>query len=238
MKLKELEKRLEKEPANLGLRVTVAGLLREAGRSVEAVELYRSVAVAYRDQGRRQQAIAVCRSILEIAPDDVPCQGLLAALLASGAPVPAPAAPAVAPRPSASETPLPRPVPYHVADPTSSPQRVPPDEVAEESRADDVQTRPDERSRPGLAQAARRISGMITGDLADQVETRKRPRIAEDQLRKITQPPPTVPVPRVEPDADVMTPAVAQGAIPRDSEDELTVPREKLPPGEGEDPTR
>ena len=65
-RLRDLEKRLEKEPHNLGLRVTVAGMLREAGRSIEAVELYRSVAIAYRDQGRPQQAIAVCRSILAL----------------------------------------------------------------------------------------------------------------------------------------------------------------------------
>jgi len=80
VKLKELEKRLKNEPTNLGLRVQVAGLMREAGRSLEAVELYRSVALAYRDQGRTQQAIAVCRSILEIAPEDSACQGLLAML--------------------------------------------------------------------------------------------------------------------------------------------------------------
>src|SRR3954466_8341715 len=78
--LKELEKRLKQEPTNLGLRVQVAGMLREAGRSIEAVELYRSVALAYRDQGRAAQAVAVCRSILEIAPDDMACQGLLAQL--------------------------------------------------------------------------------------------------------------------------------------------------------------
>ena len=80
--LRELEKRLRDEPENLGLRVMVAGALREAGRHDDAVELYRSVAIAYRDRGRSQQATAVCRSILEIAPDDVRCQALLAALLA------------------------------------------------------------------------------------------------------------------------------------------------------------
>ena len=80
--LKDLEKRLKDEPENLGLRVTVAGAMREAGRQEEAVELYRSVAAAYRDQGRSQQAIAVCRSILEIAPDDIRCHALLASLVA------------------------------------------------------------------------------------------------------------------------------------------------------------
>ncbi|MBX3161281.1 MAG: cyclic nucleotide-binding domain-containing protein [Deltaproteobacteria bacterium] len=82
MKLRELEKRLREEPDNLGLRISVAGALREAGRQDEAVELYRSVAIAYRDQGRTQQAIACCRSILEIAPEDVRCHALLAALIA------------------------------------------------------------------------------------------------------------------------------------------------------------
>ncbi|HEX8113402.1 MAG TPA: tetratricopeptide repeat protein, partial [Kofleriaceae bacterium] len=84
-KLKELEQRLRSEPDNLGLRVAVAGALHEAGRRADAVELYRSVAVAYRDQGRPQQAITVCRSILELAPEDAPCQELLAALLANQA---------------------------------------------------------------------------------------------------------------------------------------------------------
>jgi hypothetical protein len=82
-KLKELEKRLRDEPDNLGLRVMVAGALHDAGRRDDAVELYRSVAIAYRDQGRPQQAITVCRSILELAPNDGPCTELLAALLAS-----------------------------------------------------------------------------------------------------------------------------------------------------------
>ena len=52
-------RRLRDEPDNLGLRVQVAGALRESGRHDDAVELYRSVAIAYRDQGRTQQAIAV-----------------------------------------------------------------------------------------------------------------------------------------------------------------------------------
>ena len=85
-KLKELEKRLKSEPQNFGLRVQVAGLMREAGRSTEAVELYRSVALAYRDQGRTQQAVAVCRSILEIAPDDVACNALLSTLTTGSKP--------------------------------------------------------------------------------------------------------------------------------------------------------
>jgi hypothetical protein len=96
-KLKELEKRLKAEPQNFGLRVQVAGLMREAGRSTEAVELYRSVALAYRDQGRTQQAIAVCRSILEIAPDDVACNALLSTLTTGSKP----SIPSLTPPPSA-----------------------------------------------------------------------------------------------------------------------------------------
>jgi hypothetical protein len=107
-KLKELEQRLRNEPDNLGLRVLVAGALHEAGRRADAVELYRSVAVAYRDQGRPQQAITVCRSILELAPDDAPCQELLAALLARQA------APRASPPPS-------RPSPPPPARPSPSP---------------------------------------------------------------------------------------------------------------------
>lgn len=104
MKIKELEKRLKQEPNNLGLRVQVAGMMRESGRSIEAVELYRSVALAYRDQGRTQQAVAVCRSILEIAPDDTACQGLLSQLLhrsSSTLPPVAPAQPIVPQAPAA-----------------------------------------------------------------------------------------------------------------------------------------
>lgn len=97
MTLKELEKRLKKEPDNLGLRVQVAGLMREAGRSTEAVELYRSVALAYRDQGRTQQAVAVCKAILEIAPDDERCIALLSTLQGRSTPsIPSIAPPATA----------------------------------------------------------------------------------------------------------------------------------------------
>jgi Cyclic nucleotide-binding domain len=87
--LRELEKRLAQEPENLPLRVTVAGMLRESGRATEAVEHYRRVAIAYRAQGRQQQALAVCRSILELAPDDIAIHALLAELTEPKTPVPA-----------------------------------------------------------------------------------------------------------------------------------------------------
>lgn len=89
-KLKELEKRLRDEPENLGLRVMLAGALHDAGRLGDAVELYRSVAIAYREQGRLQQAMTVCRNVLEIAPDDASCQALLATMLGRPRPPPPP----------------------------------------------------------------------------------------------------------------------------------------------------
>ena len=80
MKLRELERRLQAEPDNLDLRVTVAAALREAGRSADAVELYRSAAIAYRDRGQTSQAIVACQELLAIAPDDERGRALVAAL--------------------------------------------------------------------------------------------------------------------------------------------------------------
>jgi hypothetical protein len=137
-KLKELEQRLRTEPDNLGLRVVVASALHEAGRRADAVELYRSVAVAYRDQGRPQQAITVCRSILELAPDDAPCQELLAALVANQAaprasppparPSPPPARPSPSPLPRPTPSPLLRPSSLDTAEPTDRAARVAPEQ--------------------------------------------------------------------------------------------------------------
>lgn len=137
-KLKELERRLRDEPDNLGLRVALAGALLEAGRRGDAVELYRSVAIAYREAGRTQQALTVCRSLLEVAPEDDASQALFAMLTADAEPperlTPAPASlvprvrltpPTLRPPSEDGErassldiTPLPAPLPYHVADPT------------------------------------------------------------------------------------------------------------------------
>jgi hypothetical protein len=243
-RLKELEKRLKTEPDNLGLRVMLAGAMREAGRSTEAVELYRSVALAYRDQGRQQQAIAVCRSILEIAPDDPGCQALLGTLV-----------PAVAParRSSLEETPLPRPVPYHIADPTSAAARVASSEIDSDElpAVEGAKTRPGSEQRPsrtGLAEAARRISGLISErnddlqiDIADELDTRKVRKIDTDQLRKIAGPPPAFDTGKhVKPDDhEMVTPIPGeltdrQDAVtpvpPGDTEEEMTEPRE-LPRG-------
>jgi CRP-like cAMP-binding protein len=66
--LRELEKQLRKQPGSLVVRIRLAALLHVLGRLPEAVDLYRSVAMAYFAQGRLDQAIAVCHSMLEIAP--------------------------------------------------------------------------------------------------------------------------------------------------------------------------
>jgi hypothetical protein len=302
VKLKDLEKRLKQEPDNFSLRVQIAGLMREAGRSVEAVELYRSVALAYRDQGRTQQAIAVCRSILDIAPDDAACQGLLAMLQGRGTPSrppvsststpagrplaqpvePAPREPIVV-RPSPlppekvpnvpslrpatkppsrtptkppqsepmrrssfDETPLPRPIPYHVSDPTSKQL----DKISQGDldlpASEGADTRPGEerrRSPSGLAQAARRISGLISDsrvpqelDLAAELDTRQRRLMTEEELAKIEQPPPTIPVDRIVDEDDLPTPPprdidILVDDLSTDRVDSLTPP----PRGSGSD---
>lgn len=76
-KLRDLEKQLKKEPANLALRLQLAAAYREVGRTGDAVEQYRAVALAYRDDGRIQQAVAVARSALAVAPDDAELRRLV-----------------------------------------------------------------------------------------------------------------------------------------------------------------
>jgi hypothetical protein len=236
VKLKELEKRLATEPDNLGLRVQVAGLMREAGRSVEAVELYRSVALAYRDQGRIQQAIAVCRSVLDIAPDDAACQGLLSSLQAPSASEPF----RRVSRNSIDETPLPRPIPHHVADPTSQRYKV-------SERDLQLPLPPAEVTPPPPRLSA--ASGIPTSqiDAAAEVETRQRVKIRTDQLEKlddVTVPgePSTdrqqrvsspsgqriTPLPRDSP-ATRLTPTIPI-AHDSESDDMLTQPRDALAP--------
>ncbi len=58
-------------------------------------------------------------------------------------------------------------------------------------------------------------------DLAAELDTRPRKKIDTSELRKISQPLPTVPVERVDIDEDSLTPV-------RDS-DQITRPRDKLP---------
>jgi hypothetical protein len=254
-KLEELEKRLQHEPDSLGLRVLLASALHDAGRRDDSIELYRSVAIAYRDQGRTQQAIAVCRSLLAIAPDDQPSQRLLAQLLANRstpprlprAPLPAPAA-AEASAPfhpivddgadptrssSADVTPLPAPLPYHIADPTGSipvvsPAELPPVLPGELPLFPEI---------AGIADAARQISASLISaqppdldDLSGELETRRMPRITDDDLLKISGPPPVVKtgqigVPRVPDLPELAEPPEVQD-LPEPGDDEPTL----LPP--------
>lgn len=67
--VKQLQRRLRNDPDNHALRVKLAGALRDAGRTDEAIAMYREVAVGYRGQGRLSQAAAVCRSALELDPE-------------------------------------------------------------------------------------------------------------------------------------------------------------------------
>jgi cAMP-dependent protein kinase regulator len=69
--VRDAERALEKDPQNLALRLRLAAALRAANRHHDALDVYRSVAVAYQREGRLLQALAVCRSILELAPEDL-----------------------------------------------------------------------------------------------------------------------------------------------------------------------
>lgn len=107
--LDELRLQVAAAPKDLALRLALAGALVAAGQLAEGIELYRSAAIAYRDQGLAAQAVAVCHAVLDLAPGDPVCRGLLAAL----------GEPERRASPYATDrTPLPAPLPYHVADPT------------------------------------------------------------------------------------------------------------------------
>ncbi|MBA3500118.1 MAG: cyclic nucleotide-binding domain-containing protein [Myxococcota bacterium] len=137
----------------------------------------------------------------------------------AGVSVPMPARKMPAPRSSnrLDETPLPVPMPYHVADPTtrglkklSEVDLLPTPDPDDLPVSEDAKTRPGSESgakeppKPnvkGIAAAARRISNaLITSpdDLSAELDTRQRPRIESGELEKITQPPPTVPIERLE----------------------------------------
>lgn len=71
------ERAAKADPQNLVLRLKLAAALRAAGRLHDALDVYRLVAVAYHREGRLLQALAVCRSILELAPEDLETHVLL-----------------------------------------------------------------------------------------------------------------------------------------------------------------
>jgi hypothetical protein len=142
-------------------------------------------------------------------------------------------------------TPLPHPMPHHVADPTTgsntkiSESDLPVAEGAETRPGSEPGTRPE---MSGIANAARRISASLIAssdasglldddDLAAELDTRQRPRIESEQIRKIDAPPPTVPTERIDLVFDeIPTPAPRETpggvADERDSEDERTRPRD------------
>ncbi|HWO21238.1 MAG TPA: cyclic nucleotide-binding domain-containing protein [Kofleriaceae bacterium] len=187
MTLRELERRLEEEPGNLSLRGQVADALRQAGRQAEAVDQYRSIAIAYRDQRQAQQAIAACRSALELAPDDARCRALLGELGAAASGPPGPPEPPEPPEPAeidgkrrrrpstwSEDTPLPAALPHHIADPTSRLRRISEGELP---TTEDAPTRPgtEDGALPevsGIANAARRISATLIGVAAQAAAMR------------------------------------------------------------------
>lgn len=81
--IKDLEQKAQREPQNLAVRLQLAAVLRAAGRREEGTALVRSVALAYHGDGRIAQALAVCRSLLEIEPADLATQALFAELEAA-----------------------------------------------------------------------------------------------------------------------------------------------------------
>jgi CRP-like cAMP-binding protein len=91
--VKELERAVRDEPANLTAKIRLAGAYRDSGQKTDAVRLYRDVAAAYVAQGRRAQAVAVCRGILEIEPGQAETSALLATLGSEGALEPPPSIP-------------------------------------------------------------------------------------------------------------------------------------------------
>ena len=66
--IKELRKQLRDDPANVVLRIRLASLLRDIGEHSEAIEHYLAVAKSYDLSGRSGQALAVCKGVLEFAP--------------------------------------------------------------------------------------------------------------------------------------------------------------------------
>src|SRR5688500_12267669 len=78
--VKDLERAAKDDPGNLVSKVKLAGAYRDLGQKLDAIRLYREVALAYQAQGRRAQAVAVCRGILEIDPGEGETRILLSRL--------------------------------------------------------------------------------------------------------------------------------------------------------------
>jgi hypothetical protein len=251
--LRELEKRLAQEPDNLPLRVTVAGMLRESGRAAEAVEHYRRVAIAYRAQGRQQQALAVCRSILELAPADIAIHALLAELTEPKTPVPAVAgqkpASGVSAGPDATATKVRAAPPaddvdiefsdpgLHVDEPTRDPRRDDDVAVHDDDTDDDDDTRPPPAtgSRPPANALAKVPSPAGTrgaartpaaGSDSPMSSPPVAPRAAGSSPPRPSPQPTQAPLPHV-PKSDLRTPAVG---MPKLAPSGTSSPKSAPPP--------
>jgi cAMP-dependent protein kinase regulator len=220
-RLRELERQVEQNPANLGVRLQLAARYHQLGRTGDAVEQYRAVARAHHDDGRQDQAIAAARTALAIAPHDAELRRLVgsdgsgprAARVLDAAVAVRELEPLRSTTPSGSytPTPLPGPLPYHEADPSEIHRlQSPVVEDEDDGSGDTGETFPEDPTA-GLSSAARRISERLVAlsppvpaplegdDLSSELETRKRPRVdahalALDRLGV----PPTAQFPRVD----------------------------------------
>ena len=215
-KLKELEKRLQQEPGNLGLRIMLASAYRDVARLNEAIDLYRSVAIAYRDQGRIQQAVAVCKSVLELAPNDAASRALLAAL---------------APPPPPSASPSVPPIAAVMAQPD---QKVPIREVEVEADLDvgTLVAAPVIPARPAI-QIPTQPMAAVQGPRSSSPSTPPTPTPALRPMASPTRPPPAItpptPTPALIPPFRTSTPLRGEGSnsgpLRRSSGDETPLPR-------------
>jgi len=172
---------------------------RAAGKIDEAVEHYRSAARGFLAAGSVHNAVAVCESLLGLAPDDPVATALLGQV-------------------HPEDTPLPPPMPYHVADPTTRLRKP----GAKPSEPDIAAS-----TIPSLL-AATDIDSLDTPyDVAAELETRRRPLIEEAELMGVIRPPPTAPVDRLDPD-DVVTPVPLGDVLVRERDTDQELPRDSI----------
>jgi len=205
--VKDLEKQLRKDPHNLVLRVRLAGALYNAGRWPEAIDLYQSVALAYKAQGRVDQAIAVCHGLLEIAPDHAETHRLLGVLNAKAMErvSKAMAAPPVEPEPEqVRRRPPARPSGFETDNiaPGSEPEMLNPQRVKRDSQ---LQNR-------GAARRTGRLALPLPHDRSDSLSPTPTPtgdrvvraRLSDRQDRRdaVTVPEPKQVPARADPDSD------------------------------------
>lgn len=76
-RIKDLNKQLRKDRANLPLRVQLAALYREQGQSKEAIEVFLGVALDYYKGRHLEQARNICHTLLEMSPEHKEARDLL-----------------------------------------------------------------------------------------------------------------------------------------------------------------